>query len=136
MSTAKSALHDLAKVNIFNERNLPIWKRRMAALLHIEGLSYVIKEKTRKKPADDASKEEKDLYVTWEYDNESVRNLFLGFISDDLVKQFEQLASAKEIYDQIIAKYDAITVSHLMEAFLNYVNYKVHKGTLINDHID
>ena len=61
----------------------------MDALLHFEGLSYVIKEKTLEKPADDASKEEKDLYVTWEYENESARHLLLRFISNDMVKQFE-----------------------------------------------
>ena len=72
----------------------------------------------------------------WVYDNESARHLLLGFISNDLVKQFEQLVSAKETYDQIITKYDASTVSHLMEAFSNYVNYKMPEGTLINDHID
>ena len=80
MSTAKSALHNLAKVDIFNGRNLPIWKGRMDALLHSEGLSYVIKEKTPEKPTDDTFNEEKDLYVTWEYDNESASHLLLGFI--------------------------------------------------------
>ena len=63
MSIAKSALHDLAKVDSFNGKSLSIWKRRMDALLHFESLSYVIKEKTPEKPADDASKEDKDLYV-------------------------------------------------------------------------
>ena len=33
-------------------------------------------------------------------------------------------------------KYDASIVSHLMEAFSNYVNYKMPEGTSINDHID
>ena len=47
-----------------------------------------------------------------------------------------QLALVKEIYDQIIVKYDASTVSHLMEAFSNYINYEMPEGTSINDHID
>ena len=64
MSNAKSALHDLAKVDIFNGRDLPIWNRWMGALLHFEGFSYVIKEQTPEKLANDASKEEKDLYFT------------------------------------------------------------------------
>lgn len=63
-------------------------------------------------------------------------HLLLGFISNDLVKQFEQLGSSKEIYDQIITKYDASTLSHLMEAFSNYVTYKMPEGTSVNDHID
>lgn len=73
MSSVKSALHDFAKVNIFNGRNLPIWKRQIDALLHFEGLSYVIEEKAPEKPGDDASKEEKDLHITREYNNESAR---------------------------------------------------------------
>ena len=58
----------------------------MDHLLDFEDLSYVIKKKTPYKPTDDASKEEKDLYVTREYDNESARHLLLGFISNDLVR--------------------------------------------------
>ena len=60
----------------------------------------------------------------------------MDFFSNKLVKQFEQLALAKEIYDQIIAQYDASIVSHLMLAFSNYVNYKMPEGTSINDYID
>ncbi|XXG73172.1 hypothetical protein AAC387_Pa07g2133 [Persea americana] len=88
------------------------------------------------KPVDDASKEEKDLYATWECDNESTRHLLLISISNDLVKQFEQLVATKEINDQIIVKYDASTVSRLMAALSNYVNYKMLEGTSINDHFD
>ena len=45
MSTIKSSLHDLAKVDIFNGRNLPIWECRMDALLHFKGLFMLFKKR-------------------------------------------------------------------------------------------
>lgn len=106
----------------------------MDALLHFVGLSYVIRGNPPEKHDDDASKDDKEAYTAWEYYNKLARHLLIGFISNDMVKQFEQLTSAKEIYDQVIEKCDASTM--FMEAFRNYLNNKMPKGTSINDHID
>ena len=38
------------------------------------------------KSADDAPKEDYDVYEQWVIDNKSVRHLLVGFISSDLVK--------------------------------------------------
>lgn len=87
--SSKSALHDLAKADIFNDKNLAVWKRRMDTLLHFDGLTYVIESDPISKPTDDAPKEDHDVYEQWVFDNNSARHLLIGFISSDLVKQFE-----------------------------------------------
>lgn len=68
MTFAKTTLHDLAKIDIFNGKNLLFWKHRMNALLHLEDLSYVVKD--LEKTIDNAPNDEKEAYVNWEYDNE------------------------------------------------------------------
>ena len=60
--SSKSALHGRAKADIFNGKNLAVWKRRMDALLHFDGLTYVIESDSISKPADDAPKEDHDEY--------------------------------------------------------------------------
>ena len=60
--SSKSALHDLAKTGIFNGKNLAVWKRQMDAILHFDGLTYVIESDPISKPADDAPKEYHDVY--------------------------------------------------------------------------
>lgn len=135
MST-KSVLHDLAKADIFNDKNLAVRKRRMDALLHSDGISHVIESDLILKPANNGPKEERDLYEQWKFDNKSTTHLLIVFISTDLVKQFEQLTTAKEIYDCVTEKYDQTSKSHLVEAFSAYVNYKMPEGTSIRDHND
>ena len=60
--SSKSAFHDLAKADIFNNKNLAVWKRQIDALLHFNGLTYVIESDPISKPADDAPKEDHDVY--------------------------------------------------------------------------
>ena len=59
---SKSALHDLVNANIFNGKNLAMWKRWMDVLLHFDGLTYVIEFDPISKSATDAPKEDHDLY--------------------------------------------------------------------------
>ncbi|XXG80818.1 hypothetical protein AAC387_Pa09g1593 [Persea americana] len=108
-----------------------MWKRRMNALLHFDGLTYVIESDQISKPADDALKDDHDVYEQRVFDNKSARHLLVGFISGDLVKQFEHFNTAKEIYDYAIDKYDKTSKSHLMEASSAYVNYKMPDGSSI-----
>ena len=58
----KSVLHGLAKVDIFNSKNLAMWKRRLDALLHFDRLTYVIEPDPISKSANDAPKEDHDVY--------------------------------------------------------------------------
>ena len=52
------------------------------------------------------------------------------------MKQFENFTVANEIYDYVMEKYDQTSKSHFFVAFRAYVNYKMHEGTSIKDHID
>lgn len=108
----------------------------MDALLHFDGISHVIESDLILRPADNVPKEEHDLYEQWKFDNKSMTHLLIGFISTDLVKQFEQLTTTKDIYDCVTEKYDQTSKSHLVEAFSTYVNYKMPEGTSIRDHND
>ncbi|KAJ8619552.1 hypothetical protein MRB53_028081 [Persea americana] len=87
----------------------------MAALLHFDGLTYVIESNPISKPADNAHKDDHDVYEQWVFDNKSTRHLLVRFISSNLVKQLEHFNTAKEIYDYAMNKYDETSKSHLME---------------------
>lgn len=134
--SSKSALHNLAKADIFHGKSLAVWKHRMNALLHFDGLTYVIESNPISKPTDDAPKEDHDVYEQWVFDNKLARHLLVGFISSDLVRQFEHFNTTKEIYDYAMDKYNETSKSHLMEAFSAYVNSKMPEGSSIRDHID
>ena len=60
--SSKSALHGRAKADIFNGKNLAVWKRRMDVLLHFEGLTLVIESDPISKPVDDAPKNNYNVY--------------------------------------------------------------------------
>lgn len=68
--------------------------------------------------------------------NKLARHLLLGFMADNLVKQFNHLENVKHIYDQVIRKYDLSPTSHLAEAFSANINYKMLERTFIRKHID
>lgn len=84
--SSKLALHDLAKADIFNDKNLALWKRWMDDLLHFDALTYVIESDPASKPADNAFEEELETYEQRKSDNKSVRHLLIGLISTDLVE--------------------------------------------------
>lgn len=134
--SSKPSLHDLANDGMFNGKRLVAWKHGEDALLHFVGSTYVIESDLIPKPTNEASKEDQELYAQWKSDNKSRRHLLLGFISSDLVKQFEHFTTTNEIYNFAIKKYIDTPKSHLMEAFGTYFNHKILEGTSIRDHID
>ena len=56
-----STLLDFAKADIFNGKNLVVWKRRMDTLLHCDGLTYVIESDLISKPTGDGLNEDRDV---------------------------------------------------------------------------
>lgn len=71
-----------------------------------------------------------------QYSNKSVRHLLIKFIFHEVVKQLDHLLTSKQIYNQVIQKYDQSTKSHLMEAFHTYVRHKMLEEASVRDHID
>ena len=99
----------------------------MNASLHFEGLFYIVINKASEKHTTNALDDEKGACTNWECDNESVRHLLIGFISNDLVKQSKHLTSVNDIHDQVIEKYNASTMSNLIKALNNMLTMKCLK---------
>lgn len=109
----------------------------MYSLLHFDKMSYVIKTNVHENP----------LLILFLmigiimssgctlYSNKSVRHQLIKFIFDEVVKQFDHLLKSKQIYNQVVQKYNQSTKSHLMEAFQAYVRHKMLEEASVRDHV-
>ena len=73
----------------------------MTIVLTVEKLIHVLDEDLPFIPKDDASKEEKDVYVQWHKHNSLAKCYILACLKNRLQKQHEILESAKEIMNTL-----------------------------------
>ncbi|XP_057965422.1 uncharacterized protein LOC131155963 [Malania oleifera] len=122
-STLREFAMDFVKLERFDGSNFKCWQKKMHFLLVGLKVMYVL---TTPKPAmnENETLVEGCARLKWEQDDYICKDHICNSMSDNMFDLYQNMATTKELWDALEAKYltnDAISMKFFIENFFNYI---------------
>ena len=127
MATAamKHMASNFAKLDKFEGVDFRRWQKKMHFLFSSMSVVYVLTTPIPEDHGDDATMEQVRRRAKWDNDDYVCRGLILNGMTDSLFDIYQNVESAKELWDSLEAKYMAEDASSKKFLVSNFTNYKI-----------
>ena len=121
----KHMASNFAKLDKFEGVDFRRWQKKMHFLLSSMSVVYVLTTPIPEDHGDDATMEQVRRRAKWDNDDYICRGLILNGMTDSLFDIYQNVESAKELWDSLEAKYMAEDASSKKFLVSNFTNYKM-----------
>ena len=121
----KHMASNFAKLDKFEGVDFRRWQKKMHFLLSSMSVIYVLTTPIPEDHGDDATMEQVRRRAKWDNDDYVCRGLILNGMTDSLFDIYQNVESAKELWDSLEAKYMAEDASSKKFLVSNFTNYKM-----------
>ena len=121
----KHMASNFAKLDKFEGVDFRRWQKKMHFLLSSMSVVYILTTPIPEDHGDDATMEQVRRRAKWDNDDYICRGLILNGMTDSLFDIYQNVESAKELWDSLEAKYMAEDASSKKFLVSNFTNYKM-----------
>ncbi|XP_021755928.1 uncharacterized protein LOC110721109 [Chenopodium quinoa] len=132
MSSVKELLTNIVKLKKFDGVEFRRWKKKMYFLLTSLNVAYVISTPRPDEHENETSENARER-LKWDNDDFICRGHILNGMEDDLFDDYENVESAKELWESLESKYMAEDASSKKFLVRNFNNFKFVDGRSIMD---
>ncbi|OMO74603.1 Zinc finger, CCHC-type [Corchorus olitorius] len=134
---AKNIIVDLNKGEKLNGDNYNIWHRKVQYLLEeqevLEILSFVMAEPEQGSTAQ--HKRDQKALKTWKRKNSIARITLLSYMTDELICEFKEYATAQGMWNAVKEKFGNVSDTKLKQLVIKFDNYKKRPENNMRQHL-
>lgn len=135
--TTKSMIGDLSTNEKLDGTNYDIWHRKIQYLLNerevLDNLSIVMVEP--KDTESDRYNQELTAYQEWSQKDRSARYTMLYCMHNDLIGEFENCLTAKDMWDNLKVKFGQTSATRLRALTLKWMRYTMDTSHSVAEHL-
>ena len=134
MAATKNIISELNKGIKLSGENFRIWRMRVSMVLNeMNAQEHTTKSLVR--PSGELTNEQRTTHEQWEAKDAEVRAALLSMMDDDILFEFEQYQTCKELWDALRQRFGVYTTAQLRSLNIAFDSYRLKPEHNMRQHL-